>query len=159
MLDRDVLGEECQGRERWVRAGQPSYHLSSMRSWGRECPGSHTTIWQSAPHSRSECKAPLRETLEGLVQSRQELRGTGMGGRPRLGIPSSWDLKASPGGRTLETLTPDIQVEVLLRAAGLVQGLTGVASRIPHLHLVHLASESSKVVSPLDGLCHPHHVM
>lgn len=83
-----------------------------------------------------------------------------------LGIPSSWDLKASPGGRTLETLTPDIQVEVLLRAAGLVQGLTGVASRVPHLHLVHLARSKdswpvsqAEVVSPLDGLCHPHHVM
>lgn len=68
-----------------------------------------------------------------------------------MGISSPWDLKASPGVGDRETLTPDIQVEVLLRAACLVNSLTGVAACVPHFHLVHLAgSKDSWSVSPAE---------
>jgi hypothetical protein len=65
-----------------------------------------------------------------------------------MGIPSS---------RDLETLTPDMQVEVFLRAACLVNSFTGVVACIPHRRSVHLARSKAKAVSPLDRPCQPHH--
>lgn len=92
--------------------------------------------------------------LEELVQSRQELWGRlGYGGKggALIGVPFPWDLKASPGEGTQETLTPDVQVEVLLRAARLVESLTGVVACIPRFHSVHLArSKDSWSVSQAE---------
>ena len=70
----------------------------------------------------------------------------------KAAAPSALGLRASPDRRSGEgpqpspageTLTPDIEVVVLLRAAHLVQRLTGIAARIPHLGSVHLAGSKN----------------
>lgn len=55
----------------------------------------------------------------------------------------------------LETLTPDIEVVVFLRAARLVQRLTGVAACVPHLRSVHLAEGTWPISGGSTEMGHP----
>lgn len=55
------------------------------------------------------------------------------------GYPFFLGSEGQPCGRDLESLTPDVQVEVFLGAACLVQSLTGIVACVPHLCSVHLA--------------------
>lgn len=73
--------------------------------------------------------------------------GSGLhpGTQSRQQSPRACELATQGQGRgdcspAQETLTPDVEVVVFLRAACLVQRLTGVAACIPHLCPVHLAN-------------------
>lgn len=121
---------------------QPAYRPSSRRSWGRERPDNRRRAWRGAPRSRLGCVAPARGTLEGLSKNRAEVRragswgldgkeapGRGRGGGRLcpgpiqgstalpLGLRASPDRRSGEGPQpspARETLTPDIEVVVLL---------------------------------------------
>lgn len=138
-------GAELSPQVCWAPQPLPSqqpYRPSSRRSWGKGHPNIRRIAWWGAPRSRSGCGAPERGTLEGLRESREGVRWVGVG-RGRGWGGGTCTLGGAGEGPSPGTLTPDIQVVVLLRAARLAQRLTGVETCIPRLCSAHLTGRKT----------------